>query len=177
MAKTHRIDRRRRIGRHLFTAGVVLFILGVAGILPVTFLGTMGAIVGGVVYLVGVNGDRNNAVSHASARLAPSGQPVTVIVNTGDSSRSPPKPAAPAAASAEPIETAVLRAANEHGGVATPSEVAVCSVYSLDEAKACLDDLVSRGHAELRVRRSGGMVYVFPDLLTPEAEQMVEPLT
>ena len=51
------------------------------------------------------------------------------------------------------------------------------SDYSLDESKACLDDLVSRGHAELRVRRSGGMVYVFPDLLTPEAEDLIEPLT
>ena len=77
----------------------------------------------------------------------------------------------------ESIETVILRAAKAHGGMVTPAEVAVGGDYSLDDAKACLDDLVSRGHAELRVRRSGGMVYVFPDLLTPEAEDLIEPLT
>ncbi len=81
------------------------------------------------------------------------------------------------AAAVEPIETVILRAAKAHGGVVTPAVVAVDGDYSLDDAKACLDDLVSRGHAELRVRRSGGMVYAFPDLLTPEAEETVEPLT
>ena len=80
-------------------------------------------------------------------------------------------------ASVEQIETVILRAAKAHGGVVTPAVVAVDGDYSLDEAKGCLDDLVSGGHAELRVRRSGGMVYVFPDLLTPEAEDLVEPLT
>lgn len=85
---------------------------------------------------------------------------------------------APAAATAvDPIETVILRAARAHGGVVTPTQVAVGGEYGLDESKACLDDLVSRGHAELRVRKSGGMVYVFPDLLTPEAEEAVEPLT
>jgi hypothetical protein len=79
--------------------------------------------------------------------------------------------------STESIETVILRAANAHGGVVTPAEVAVGGDYSLDDAKACLDDLVSRGHAEMRVRRSGGMVYVFPDLLTTEAEDLIEPLT
>ena len=77
----------------------------------------------------------------------------------------------------EPIETVILRAARAHGGVVTPAEVAVDGDYSLDESKACLDDLVSRGHAEMRVRRSGGMVYVFPDLLSTEAEDLIEPLT
>ena len=90
--------------------------------------------------------------------------------------RLPPEPDDMAAA-VEPIETVILRAAKAHGGVVTPAEVAVDGHYSLDESKACLDDLVSRGHAELRVRRSGGMVYVFPDLLTPEAEDLIEPLT
>ena len=90
--------------------------------------------------------------------------------------RLPPEPGA-STGPVEPIETVILRAAKAHGGVVTPAEVAVDGDYSLDESKACLDDLVSRGHAELRVRRSGGMVYVFPDLLTPEAEGLVEPLT
>ena len=90
-------------------------------------------------------------------------------------SRIAPTPAATAAAA--PIETVILRAARAHGGVVTPTQVAVGGEYGLDESKACLDDLVTRGHAELRVRKSGGMVYVFPDLLTPEADETVEPLT
>lgn len=90
--------------------------------------------------------------------------------------RMPPESAA-STGPIEPVETIILRAAKEHGGLVTPTEVAVDGDYSLDESKACLDDLVSRGHAELRVRRSGGIVYVFPDLLTPEAEDLVEPLT
>ena len=90
--------------------------------------------------------------------------------------RLPPE-SGPSTGPIEPIETVILRAARAHGGVITPTEIAVDGDYSLDESKACLDDLVSRGHAELRVRRSGGMVYVFPDLLTPEAESLVEPLT
>lgn len=84
---------------------------------------------------------------------------------------------AAATGAADPIETVILRAARAHGGVVTPTQVAVGGEYGLDESKACLDDLVTRGHAELRVRRNGGMVYVFPDLLTPEAEEAVEPLT
>ena len=86
-------------------------------------------------------------------------------------------PAPETTVAADPIETVILRAARAHGGVVTPTQVAVGGEYGLDESKACLDDLVSRGHAELRVRKNGGMVYVFPDLLTPEAEEMVEPLT
>ena len=85
--------------------------------------------------------------------------------------------AAETAGAMESIETVILRAAKAHGGVVTPAQIAVGGDYSLDDAKACLDDLVSRGHAELRVRRSGGMVYVFPDLLTPEAEDLVEQRT
>ena len=77
----------------------------------------------------------------------------------------------------DPIETVILRAAKAHGGVVTPAEVAVDGDYSLDESKDCMDELVSKGHAELRVRKTGGMVYVFPDLLTPDAEAAVEPLT
>ena len=102
------------------------------------------------------------------------GEPVNVVVNTA----APPRTPGPEtkATPIEPIETAILRAAKAHGGVVTPAKIAVGGDYSLDESKACLDDLVSRGHAELRARRSGGMVYVFPDLLTPQGDDLVEPL-
>ncbi len=90
--------------------------------------------------------------------------------------QAPIAPVKPATAT-DPIETVILRAARTHGGMVTPTQIAVGGEYGLDESKACLDDLVARGHAELRVRKNGGgIVYVFPDLLTPEAEETVEPL-
>jgi len=75
-----------------------------------------------------------------------------------------------------PIDTVILRAARARGGLVTPTQVAVGGLYSLDKAKEYLDELVSKGHAELRVRKTGGMIYVFPDMLTPDAEEKVEPL-
>ena len=76
----------------------------------------------------------------------------------------PPDPAAPAQpGSSERIEAAVLRAAAANGGSITPAAVAVQGEYSLDECKACLDGLVERGHAELRLVE-GSAAYAFPDL-------------
>ena len=63
------------------------------------------------------------------------------------------------------IETAILRAANASGGVITPAAIAVDGEYTLDECKECLDRLVSKGHAELRVRDTGAIAYAFPDLM------------
>jgi hypothetical protein len=39
---------------------------------------------------------------------------------------------------------------------------------SVAEAKKDLDVLVSKGIAELRVRRSGGLVYTIPDFMNPD---------
>ena len=66
----------------------------------------------------------------------------------------------------EPIEAAILRTAKAQGGLVTPAAIAVDGDYSLDECKKRLDELVNKGHAELKVRDTGAIVYAFPDLLS-----------
>ncbi|HDQ15378.1 MAG TPA: TM2 domain-containing protein [Sediminispirochaeta sp.] len=62
------------------------------------------------------------------------------------------------------LESIILRTAKKNSGVANPSEVALESNRSLDEAKAALEKLVEKGYAELRVSRtSGNLLYFFPD--------------
>lgn len=62
-------------------------------------------------------------------------------------------------------ERAILRLAKENNGILTVSDVALGADMSIDEAKKCLEALVSRGFAELRVRKTGTLVYVIPDML------------
>ena len=64
----------------------------------------------------------------------------------------------------ESIEHIILRIARENKGILSVSEVALNAHISMDEAKKCLDTLVSKGFAELRVRKSGTLVYVIPDM-------------
>lgn len=75
------------------------------------------------------------------------------------------------------IETAILRVAKERGGVVTPSLLAMDGDYSLDEVKSVLDEMVSGGHAELRVRRAGETVYAFPEMLSDQNREDLESMT
>jgi hypothetical protein len=43
--------------------------------------------------------------------------------------------------------------------------VALAANISIEDAKRDLDALVSKGFAELRVRRSGTLVYAIPDMM------------
>ena len=63
------------------------------------------------------------------------------------------------------IEHAVLKIAKANKGIVTASELAIAANTSLGDAKKALDVLVSSGHAELRVRQSGSLVYAIPDLM------------
>ena len=63
------------------------------------------------------------------------------------------------------IEHAILKIAKENKGILTVSDVALGANITIDEAKKCLELLVSKGFAELRVRRSGSLVYVIPDMV------------
>ena len=65
----------------------------------------------------------------------------------------------------ESVERVILRLAKENRGVLTPSEVALAADISIENAKRDLDALVSKGFAELRVRKSGTLVYTIPDLM------------
>jgi len=62
-------------------------------------------------------------------------------------------------------EQVILKLASENRGILTVSDVALGANVPMEEAKKLLDSLVSRGFAELRVRKSGSLVYVIPDMM------------
>jgi TM2 domain-containing membrane protein YozV len=64
----------------------------------------------------------------------------------------------------ESPERVILKLAKENSGILTVSEVALGANITIDEAKKILDTLVTKGFAELRVRKSGSLVYVIPDM-------------
>jgi len=64
----------------------------------------------------------------------------------------------------ESPERVILKLAKENSGILTVSEVALGANVTIDEAKKILDTLVTKGFAELRVRKSGSLVYVIPDM-------------
>jgi len=65
----------------------------------------------------------------------------------------------------EPIERTILKLAKANKGIITASELALSANVSMEEAKKDLDAMVNKGFAELRVRQSGSLVYVIPDLM------------
>ena len=65
----------------------------------------------------------------------------------------------------ESLERVILKLAKENKGILTVSEVALAANITIDEAKNYLEHLVSRGIAELRVRKTGALVYVMPDIM------------
>jgi TM2 domain-containing membrane protein YozV/predicted transcriptional regulator len=65
----------------------------------------------------------------------------------------------------ESVERIILKIARENKGVLTAGEVALAANISIEDAKRDLDALVSKGFAELRVRKSGTLVYAIPDLM------------
>jgi len=65
----------------------------------------------------------------------------------------------------EPVERVILKLAKANKGIITASELALSADISIEEAKKDLDKMVSKGFAELRVRQSGTLVYVIPDLM------------
>jgi hypothetical protein len=70
----------------------------------------------------------------------------------------------------ESLERVILRTAKSNRGAATPAEIALAADIPLDEAKTALEKLVSQGYAEMRVRKSGQIVYTFPEFLSGEEE-------
>jgi hypothetical protein len=72
------------------------------------------------------------------------------------------------------IERVILKIAKKNNGLATPPEVALDGNIALDAAKKHLEQLVSRGFAEVRVSKTGNLVYVFPDFTTDDVESSLE---
>jgi predicted transcriptional regulator len=69
----------------------------------------------------------------------------------------------------ESVERVILKMAKENKGILTASEVALGANISIDEAKKVLDALVSKGFAEIRVRKSGTLVYTLPELMDTDS--------
>ena len=85
-------------------------------------------------------------------------------------------PGEAAAAVAGSLEQAILRAAKEGGGLVSPAQVATGGPWSLDDSRALLDEMVSKGYAEQRATKTGSppLVYVIPEFLTEPGRQQLE---
>ena len=62
-------------------------------------------------------------------------------------------------------ERIILKIARENKGILTVSDVALGADIPIEEAKKLLESLVTKGFAELRVRKSGSLVYVITDMV------------
>ncbi|MDR3166545.1 MAG: TM2 domain-containing protein [Treponema sp.] len=69
----------------------------------------------------------------------------------------------------ETVERVILKLAKENKGILTASEVALAANIAIEEAKKDLDMLVSKGFAEIRVRKTGSLVYTIPELMDSDA--------
>ena len=74
----------------------------------------------------------------------------------------------------ESIEKQILRSAKSNNGFTTPSEVALASDVSVEEARQALDYLVSKGFADIKISKAGTISYHFPDILTPDSADSYE---
>lgn len=65
-------------------------------------------------------------------------------------------------------ETHTLRLASEHGGMLTPSLLAMECRISLDESNQTLEYLVERGVCYPKANNEGVVQFFFPEFLPPE---------
>lgn len=64
----------------------------------------------------------------------------------------------------EPLERAILRLAQANAGRVSPVQVAAASDWSVDQAQQHLDQMVRKGVCEMRIAKSGSVVYHFAEL-------------
>ncbi|MFP3041803.1 NINE protein [Treponema primitia] len=69
----------------------------------------------------------------------------------------------------ETVERTILRIAKQNKGILTASDLALEANIPMDQAKKVLDTLVSKGFAELRVRRTGTLVYTIPEMMDDDS--------
>jgi len=93
------------------------------------------------------------------------------------SAQAPADASRDALSEAHTIERHILRSAKQNGGITTPSEVALDGSVPIERAREVLDYLVSKGFAEIRVNRSGIIVYRFPDIIDPRNHEDFDDLS
>lgn len=76
----------------------------------------------------------------------------------------------------EPLEKVILNEAKANNGVARPSVISLEADVPLDEVQKQLDVLVQKGFAELMIKRGGGTVYLFRDLVDDMSKLDLEDL-
>jgi hypothetical protein len=69
----------------------------------------------------------------------------------------------------ETVEHVILKLAKANNGMITASDVAIAANIPLEKAKTDLDALVVRNFAEMRVRKTGSIVYTFPEMMDRNA--------
>lgn len=74
------------------------------------------------------------------------------------------------------LEKIILESARSNKGYTTPSQVAIESELTLEEARIELDKLVTRGFAAMRVNKAGVIVYHFSDFIENTALDSFEDL-
>lgn len=74
----------------------------------------------------------------------------------------------------ESVERIILRTAKKNGGVVTPAEVALEGDVAIDEAQKYLEKLAAKGFAEMRIRKSGAIVFYFPEFLSNDRTDFEE---
>lgn len=65
----------------------------------------------------------------------------------------------------ESLERVILRTAKKNNGSVTPGEVALEGDVSIEDARKYLDKLAAKGFAEMCIRKSGSIVYSFPEFV------------
>jgi len=73
----------------------------------------------------------------------------------------------------EPLERTILRLAQRNGGRVTPTQVAASSDWTIDQAQKHLDQMVRQNVCEMRVLRTGTVVYHFAEF-DPGADREFE---
>ena len=76
----------------------------------------------------------------------------------------------PKVAARESPEKVILRTAKKNKGIATPGEVALEGDITMEEAREYLEKLVVQGYAEMKIRKSGAIAYLFPEFAGDQGE-------
>ena len=83
-------------------------------------------------------------------------------------------PLAPHAAAKKPkesVEKVILQTAKKNRGQTTPAEIALQSDIAIEQAQKYLEKLASKGYAEMRIKKSGVIVYVFPEFADDDTSE------
>jgi ribosomal protein S25 len=74
----------------------------------------------------------------------------------------------------ETLEHILLRIAKRENGIITPSELALESDIPLEKAQSFLEQASKKGIVDMRVKKSGLIVYVVPDFFPEDRKSDFE---